>query len=63
MLALIPFTFGNRQPDIFGNVHTARDDRGRTVFRDPGDYRGSHRAVQPLILPLRLLARWEGIGV
>lgn len=63
MLALIPFTFGNRRPDIFGNVHTRLTDRGWPVLRDPGPYRGRHRAVQQLILPLRLLARWEGTSV
>ena len=47
MLALIPFGFGNRAPDIFGNVHTRLNDRGRTVYRDPGDYTGRHRKDVP----------------
>lgn len=63
MLALIPFTFGNRRPDIFGNVHNRYDDQARIVIRDPGDYRGIHRCTPPLPLPLRLLARWEGVSV
>ena len=47
MPALIPFTFGNRRVDIFGNVHNRYDDRLRVVLRDPGRYRGRHRRVGP----------------
>lgn len=43
-LLLVPATFGNRPPDAFGNVHSARDHRGLTVFRNPGRYVGRHRA-------------------
>lgn len=43
MLALIPWTFGNRRTDVFGNVHTRHDDRGLTVLRCPGRYQGRHR--------------------
>lgn len=48
MPSLIPFGFGNRTPDAFGNVHVRRDTRGLPVFRDPGSsYVGRHRAVAP----------------
>ena len=43
MLALIPWTFGNRRTDVFGNVHTRYDHRGLPVFRWPGRYIGRHR--------------------
>lgn len=45
MFTLIPFGFGNRCPDIFGNLHVRRDDQGRVVLRDPGGYRGRHQEV------------------
>ena len=63
MLALIPFTFGNRRPDVWGNVHSRWDDRGRIVYRNavPG-YVGRHRSPrQPF--PIRWAARWEGVDV
>lgn len=59
MLPLIPWTFGNRHPDAFGNVHIRWDDHGLPVFRDPGDYAGRHRAHTVPVL-LRLLARLAG---
>lgn len=40
---LLPDGFGNRRCDAFGNVHTAVDRRGMTVFRNPGRYQGRHR--------------------
>lgn len=42
-LLLVPHSHGNRPPDVFGNVHTAVDHRGLTVFRHPGRYAGRHR--------------------
>lgn len=45
MLSLIPQTFGNRSPDVFGNVHTRVDHRGYIVYRWPGHYAGKHRRV------------------
>jgi hypothetical protein len=45
MLGLISPLYGNRAPDWFGNTHTARDRRGLTVFRNPGDYVGRHRQL------------------
>ncbi len=63
MPPLIPFGFGNRCPDAFGNVHTRFDDKGLTVFRDPHGYRGRHRAPQPLHPLVKLGLRWEGIYV
>lgn len=62
MLNLLPLTYGNRRPDAYGNVHILWDDHGLPVFRDPGDYTGSHRAGQPNAL-LRLLARLCGENV
>lgn len=43
MLALIPFTFGNRRPDCWGNVHCAWDDNGRLVIKHKPPYIGRHR--------------------
>ena len=62
MLRLLPATHGNRHRDAYGNVHILWDDHGLPVFRDPGDYTGSHRAGQPNAL-LRLLARLAGESV
>jgi hypothetical protein len=59
MLALIPWTFGNRRPDVFGNVHVAYDYRGMTKIHNPGIYTGRHRATE-VPWPLRVLARWKG---
>lgn len=47
MPPLIPFGFGNRAPDVFGNVHTRLDERGLVLLRAPGDYAGRHREVAP----------------
>lgn len=47
MPPLIPFGFEAAAPDAVGNSHVRADHRGRTVLRDPGDYRGRHRAVAP----------------
>lgn len=58
MPPLIPFDFGNRAPDVFGNVHVRRDHRGWPVFRDPGSsYVGRHRAVAPASR-LAVLVAW-----
>ena len=37
-----------RQPDAFGNLHVARDDRGLSELRNPGSYRGKHRRTDAL---------------
>lgn len=59
MLPLIPWTFGNRRPDIFGNVHVRWNRHGRPKFRDPGNYVGRHRAhAEPGLL--RMLAKLAG---
>lgn len=47
MPPLIPFGFGPTPVELVGNAHVRSDARGRTVLRDPGDYRGRHRAVGP----------------
>lgn len=68
MLRLIKCTYGNRRPDAFGNVHSLLDDRGLHQYRDPGNYRGTHRrqdavAYWPLMAllyhtPVRRFFRW-----
>jgi hypothetical protein len=57
MLSLLGTGYGNRAPDWFGNTHVARDRRGLTLLRHPGDYQGRHRRPElawplPVIAPL-----------
>lgn len=59
MFPLTSCTFGNRRPDVFGNVHIRWDDRGRPVFRNPGKYSGRHRTYA-IPASLRLLAKLAG---
>lgn len=51
MPPLIPFGFGNRAPDVFGNVHTRMDEEGYTMLRHPGDYVGRHRQQEAETAP------------
>jgi hypothetical protein len=44
---LIPFGFDVRRVDVFGNTHVRFAPRGGAVTRDPGSYRGRHRAIRP----------------
>lgn len=63
MLRLLTETYGNRLADAHGNVHVARDDLGRSAFRDPGPYTGRHRK-ETVPWPFGvLLAWWAGEDV
>lgn len=59
-MALIPPGFGNRRSDAFGNSHTKVTPEGMPVFRNPGQYRGRHRAEPRPPWWVSVLARLVG---